>query len=57
MIPKVKTWKVTFTLDDGTVLFTTVQTVNKMIAKMLANEELGYPSIHSKKITVGLVRS
>lgn len=57
MIPQVKTWKVTFTLKDGTVLFTTVETINKRFATMLANADLGYPSIHSKKITVGLLRA
>jgi hypothetical protein len=57
MIPKVKSWKVTFTLLDGTVLTTTVRTINKRFAKMSANEALGYPSIHSQKVAVSVLRS
>ncbi len=57
MIPKVKTWKVTFVLLDGTVLTKTVDTINRRFAKSLANEALGYPSWNSTKISVSLVRS
>lgn len=57
MIPQVKTWRVTFTLLDGTILSKTVDAVNKRFAKSLANEALGYPSWNSIKITVGLIRS
>lgn len=56
MIPTPKNWKVTFILNDGTVLFTVVNCV-KRFAVMLANEQLGYPRFHSKKVSVGLVRA
>jgi hypothetical protein len=56
MIPKVKTWKVSFKLVDGTVLTTTVRTINKRFARMSANEALGYPLWNAEKVTVGLVR-
>ena len=57
MIPKVKTWKVSFTLKDDRVLTTTVNTINKRFAKSIANETLGFPLWFSKKVTVGLVRA
>jgi hypothetical protein len=56
MIPKVRTWKVSFTLDDSTVLTTTVNTASERFAKSAANEELGYPILRSKKVTVELVK-
>ena len=60
MIPKVKTWQVKFwTMQDsrwyGRVLTARVETINKRFARMYANEMLGYPAIHSHKITVGLI--
>ncbi len=60
MIPKVKTWQVKYwTMQDsrwyGRVLTSRVQTINKRFAKMMANEALGYPAIHSHKITVGVI--
>ena len=57
MIPKVKTWKVSFTLKDDRVLTTTVNTINKRFAKSIANETLGFPLWFSKKVTVGLIRA
>jgi len=57
MIPKVKSWKVTFTLKDGKVLTTNVRTINKRFAKMSANESLGFPLWYAKKVTVSVVRS
>lgn len=56
MIPTPKNWKVTFFKNDGTTESIVVTCV-KRFATMLANEQLGYPSYNSKKITVGLVRS
>jgi len=61
MIPKVKTWQVKYwTMQDsrwyGRVLTARVETINKRFAKMYANEALGYPAIHSHKVTVGLIK-
>ncbi len=61
MIPKVKTWQVKYwTMQDsrwyGRVLTARVETINKRFAKMYANEMLGYPAIHSHKVTVGLIK-
>ena len=59
MIPKVKTWQVKFwtTLDSGRkeIITVRVQTITKRFARMIANEQLGYPAINSTKITVGLI--
>lgn len=55
MIPKVKTWKVSFTLRDGTTRFTTVQAPTKLLARMSADRWLGYPSLHSKKVTATVI--
>lgn len=55
MIPKARNWKVTFFKNDGTTLETTVLCV-KRFAKVIANENLGYPAYDSKKITVGLTK-
>lgn len=57
MIPKVKSWKVTFKMKDGRVLTTTVRTINKRFARMSANEALGFPLWYAEKVTVGLIRS
>lgn len=57
MIPQVKNWKVTFNLRDGSVRSMVVKSSTKMLAKLAANEWLGYPAIHSRKITVNVVRS
>lgn len=57
MIPKVKNWKVTFNLRDGSVRSMIVKSPTKMLARMAANEWLGFPAIHSKKITASVVRS
>lgn len=57
MIPQVKNWKVTFKLRDGSVRMMVVKSSTKMLAKLAANEWLGYPAIHSKKITANVVRS
>lgn len=61
MIPKVKTWQVKYwTMQDsrwyGRVLKARVQTINKRFALQMANEALGYPAIHSHKVTVGLIQ-
>jgi hypothetical protein len=56
MIPKVKSWKVTFVKEDGTVLSTVVDTINKRFARSFANERLGYPAYFSKEIRVSLVK-
>jgi len=56
MIPEPRNWKVTFYLEDGTVVSTIVTCV-KRFAKGIANAELGYPSLRSNKITVGLVKA
>ena len=57
MIPKVKSWKVTFYKHDGTVLTTIVDTINKRFARWMANENLGYPAFDSSKVSVGLVKT
>jgi hypothetical protein len=56
MIPQVKNWKVTFNLRDGTVRSMVVKASTKRFAKAAANEWLGFPTIHSNKITVTVVR-
>ena len=56
MIPKVKTWKVSFAMRDGTTRFTTVQAPTKLLARMSADRWLGGPSLHSKKITATVIR-
>jgi len=62
MIPKVKTFQVKYwTRQDsrwyGRVLVARIQTINKSFAKYYANEALGYPAIHSTKITVGVIKN
>lgn len=60
MIPKVKTWQVTYWTAQnspwrGRVLKARVQTINKRFAQWEANERLGYPALFSSKVTVGLI--
>lgn len=55
MIPTPRNWKVTFYKKNGDVVSTVVNCV-KRFAIMVANEELGYPTWDSKKITIGLVK-
>lgn len=55
MIPKIKTWKVSFAMRDGTTRFTTVQAPTKLLARMSADRWLGGPSLHSKKITATVI--
>lgn len=57
MIPKVKTWKVTFTMNDGSVRSAEVYAPTKMLAKMVGNQALGYASFNSKKVTVSALRN
>jgi hypothetical protein len=60
MIPTVKTWQVKFwtgqnTPFKGRIITMRVRTINKMFARMEANERAGYPATFSNKITVGRV--
>lgn len=64
MIPKPRDWRVTFYLDPdyvrdnpqrGNKVSVVVGCV-KRFAKAIANEQVGYLSFHSTKVTVGLAR-
>ena len=46
MIPKIKSWKVTYYAADGdTVCSVVVDTINKNFARWLANDKCGYPFV------------